>query len=81
MNFLPFDNLINLVFSISIWSVVKLMVLFALLIYAIFALVIVKQVNLMTETLCDQLEIPLKIVAAFHLAGAIFILFLAFVIL
>lgn len=37
--------------GVSIWSVVKVAVLFAILIYIVFALVVVKQVNLMTETL------------------------------
>ncbi|OGM09766.1 hypothetical protein A2W13_01130 [Candidatus Woesebacteria bacterium RBG_16_36_11] len=37
--------------GISIWSIVKIFVMFANLIYIVFALVMVRQVKLMTDTL------------------------------
>lgn len=80
-NLTPFDNLIASLISVPIWSVVKLLVLFSLLLYIVFSLVIVKQVNLMTETLTDQLELPIKLMAAVHLALAILVLVMAFFVL
>ena len=37
--------------GISIWSIIKIFVMFANLIYIVFALVMVRQVKLMTDTL------------------------------
>ena len=65
----------------SVWVVVKLLFLFALLIYIIFCLVIVRQVNLMTETLDVGFESPLKLAAVAHLILAIGVFILALIIL
>lgn len=81
MNPAPVDNLFRFLFGVDPWGILKVPVLFALLLYVVFAVVVVKQVHMMTETLCDQLELPLKIVAAIHLAGAIFVFVLALIIL
>lgn len=81
MNPVGLNDLINLLLSISVWSVLKIFVCFAFFIYVMFAVVVVKQVNLMTETLGGQLELPLKMIAAIHLAGAISLLVLVIFIL
>lgn len=81
MNPTSFNNLFEFFFSISVWDIAKVLVCFALLLYVFFAVVVVRQVNLMLETLGGQLELLLRIIAAVHLAGAIFVLVLALVVL
>jgi len=76
-----FDTLFNLIFTINIWSVVKIMVSFALFLYVIFAGIMVRQVSLMTESLQLGLEWPLKTVAFLHFLGAAFIFLMALVVL
>lgn len=80
METLPIENLIGFIFSISIWNVAKILVCFAILLYLLFAFVVLKQVNLMTETL-TQLEAPLKTLAILHLIVVIVILLIALVVL
>ncbi len=81
MNLALDENFFRIFFDISLWSVLKIFVCFAFLLYIIFAAVVVKQVFLMIQTVGGQLEIPLKVIAAAHLAGAIFIFVLAVIIL
>ncbi|MBI3443122.1 hypothetical protein HY008_00420 [Candidatus Woesebacteria bacterium] len=57
--------------GISIWLIIKIMVLILLVVYIVFAFIIVKQVNLMLDTLDVGLEIPLKGIAIFHLLFAV----------
>lgn len=78
---LPIDQLFHFLFSISIWSVAKILVCFALLLYIVFSIVVVRQVSLMTETLNGQLELPLKTIATIHLLGAILVFVLALLVL
>lgn len=69
------------VLGVSIWFIVKIFVLFALLVYIIFSVVVVRQVNLMTETLKVGLETPLRIIALTHLILAILVFLFALIIL
>ncbi|MCH7730551.1 hypothetical protein IID21_03435 [Patescibacteria group bacterium] len=69
------------ILGFSVWIVAKLLFLFALLIYIIFSLVVVRQVNLMTETLEVGFESPLKTAAGAHLLLAIGVFILALIIL
>lgn len=78
---LSFESLSTFFTSISIWDVAKIFVSFALLLYAAFAAVVVRQAGLMTETLHDQLAVIVKTIAFIHLAVAILVFFLALVIL
>ena len=64
-----------------IWLMVKIAVLIGLIIYIIFAFVIVKQVNLMTDTLELGQERIIRTLSYAHFIFAIFVFFLAFVIL
>lgn len=73
-------DIAGLISSIQIWGVVKILFSFALLIYVVFAFLVVKQVNLMIETL-QQVELPLKAVALIHLMIALFVFVLAILIL
>ena len=81
METLPINDLFQFLFSVSIWDVAKILVGFALLLYVVFAIVVVRQVNMMLVTLGGQLELLLRVIAAVHLAGAIFILVLALIVL
>lgn len=76
-----FDNLFSLIFSINPWSIVKILVSFALFLYVIFAGIMVRQVSLMTESLKLGLEWPLKTVALLHFLGAALIFLLALIVL
>lgn len=78
---LPIDQLFHFLFSISIWTVAKILVCFALLLYIVFAIVVVRQVSLMIETLNGQLELPLKTITTIHLLGAILVFVLALLVL
>lgn len=55
----------------SLWILVKIMFVFALLIYLVFAGVVVRQVYLMTTTLQVGFETPIRSIAWAHLFLAI----------
>ena len=74
------DTFTDLILSIQIWSIAKLMVVVFLGVYIGFAFVVVKQVGLMTETL-HALEGVLKAVATLHLVLAILVFLMAILIL
>lgn len=56
-------------------------IIFFLFIYVVFAVVVVRQVKLMTETLKVGFETPIKTLALIHAVTAIFILVVSFFIL
>lgn len=68
-------------FDLSVWLIVKVIMLFALLIYLVFASVVVRQVYLMTDTVHTGFEFPLKTLAWAHLFIAIGIFIFALLIL
>ena len=63
------------------WLLFKALTLLGLVIYIIFAVVVVRQEQLMTKVLEAASEKMLRILALLHLAASIFIFFLALVIL
>ena len=65
----------------SIWLLLKVPVLAGFLLYMVFALVVVKQVNKMTETLAVGLESEIKFIAYFHFFLALGTFVVALVIL
>ncbi|OGM26882.1 hypothetical protein A3D00_05435 [Candidatus Woesebacteria bacterium RIFCSPHIGHO2_02_FULL_38_9] len=67
--------------GISVWLVVKIAVLILLLLYIVFAFVIVKQVGLMIDTLSVGFEKPVRAISLFHLLFAISTFILAIIIL
>jgi hypothetical protein len=69
------------IIGISVWIVVKAFALFALAIYIVFAFVIVKQVNLMTDTLEIGFEGPVRLLAWAHLLFSVGLFLLSFAIL
>lgn len=69
------------IWGVSIWLVVKILVLILLAMYLVFALVIVRQVQLMTDTLQLGFEFPVKVLSFVHLIFAIFVFLSALIIL
>ncbi|KKR84170.1 MAG: hypothetical protein UU32_C0049G0008 [Candidatus Woesebacteria bacterium GW2011_GWB1_41_10] len=67
--------------GISVLGIAKIFVLFALGLYIIFALVVIKQVSLMTKTVEVGLEGFIKLIAWGHLIFAVVIFFIALTIL
>lgn len=75
------DNFIKAILNISIWAVAKILILFALVIYLIFAVVVIRQVNAMTKVISGQLNMPLKILSWLHLLLTILVILVCIVIL
>ena len=67
--------------AFSIWSVVKVLVIILLAIYIVFSYVIVRQVQLMTDTLVIGFEKQLKFLAFLHFLFAIGVLIFSILIL
>jgi hypothetical protein len=68
-------------FNITIWSVVKIFVIIALAIYAIFAAVVLKQIKMMTDTIEVGFETPVKFIGLVHFLFAVGVLVFALIIL
>lgn len=66
-----FPDLISPDVTSGFWMIAKLIALFALFMYILFALVILRQVTLMTDTLEVGFEEPVRIFALFHLIFAL----------
>jgi hypothetical protein len=81
MNNLDLNQIIQFLTGIQFWSVVKALVCFALLLYALVALVVFKQVQMMADVLDGQMNPAIKAIALFHLLGAILVFLIALVIL
>jgi len=75
----PFEQVLNFIFKIQVWDIAKLIVSLIFLLYIVFALIVVRQVNLMAKTLVVPIDLPIKTVAWFHLGLAIFAFLLALV--
>lgn len=72
----PIDRLLEILLGIQVWDVAKLLVVFSLLLYIGFAVVVIRQVNLMSQALNGTVGLPIKTVAWVHflLAIAVFLL-------
>lgn len=75
------ESLLTFASTFSIWTVVKIFTIILLGMYLIFALVVVRQVKMMTSTLQLGFEGPTKFLSYAHLAFAIFVFFSALTIL
>ena len=73
------EDIFNQLLSLNIWSVAKILVLFALLLYIAFAIMVVREVNLMNRTLKGVFNLPIKIIAWLHFAFAILIFIIALI--
>lgn len=63
----------------SIWLIFKILALILLGMYLIFALVMVKQVQLMTDTLQLGFELPVKVLSYIHFIFAVFVFLAALI--
>jgi len=67
--------------GISIWVIVKIAGLILMAMYLVFALVMVRQVRLMTDTLQLGFETPVILFSYIHLVFAVIVFFAALFIL
>lgn len=67
--------------SITIWSVLKILIVILLAIYIVFSYVIIRQVQLMTDTLVIGFETQLKFLALVHFLFAVGVLIFSIIIL
>ena len=67
--------------NLSVWPILKIMFMIGLLVYIVFAVVMVRQVSLMTKTLELGHENFIKYMSIGHLVFAIGIFLLALIIL
>ncbi len=56
-----------LINNLSVWGVFKLLILFALALYLVFAVVVIRQVKLMTNTFKTGYETWLRSISWLHL--------------
>lgn len=69
------------IIGISIWPIVKILILILMTIYLVFAFVVVRQVQLMTDTLEVGFESQLRLLSFIHLLFAIAVLIFSILIL
>jgi uncharacterized protein DUF5657 len=67
--------------GIDPWGALKIVYLFAIVLYIIFALIVVRQITLMTGTLDGQISGSVKLLGKIHLLFSIFIFILALIVL
>ena len=67
--------------NFNLWAYVKIAYLFGLSLYVIFAVIVLRQISLMTSTLNGTLNLPLKTLGYLHLIVALIVLALGFFIL
>lgn len=73
--------MINPIFGISAWLVVKVASLILLGMYLVFSLVVVRQIKLMITTLSLGFESPVIMLGYIHLAFAVLVFLAALIIL
>lgn len=66
--------ILNFLLAINVWSIAKALILFGVFLYFIFALVIIRQVNLMLDTLEVELEGLIRLIAWLHLILVVVVL-------
>lgn len=79
----PFEKLIEFLVSMTAepWALAKPLFLIGFLLYIAFAVIVVRQVKLMKQTLNGILELPLRLVAWIHLGIAVLVLIIALIVL
>jgi len=77
------DNLISIITKLIAdpWIILKILFLAALFIYVAFAVIVVRQVKLMSQTLNGVLDLPLRLISWIHLLVAITVFLLALTVL
>jgi hypothetical protein len=77
----PIEEFLAILININFWNIAKILVLLALSLYFLFALMIVREVNLMNRTLIGVFNLPVRIIAWLHLIFSLVVFSLALVIL
>lgn len=81
----PFDGFLQFLAktipSLTIWSFIKILFSVFLFLYIAFALIVTRQVGLMSKTLSGEFTSPVKVVAWLHLLVAVGVFLLALTIL
>ena len=79
----PFEQFIqNLTFgSFNLWVLIKILFIIGFGLYLAFAVIVIRQVKIMSEVIEGLSVWPLKILAWIHLGIAIFIFLLSIIIL
>ncbi len=72
------ENIWNKIFPFSIWTVLKGGLLFALGLYILFALVVLRQIYMMTEVITSKTNWLLKLFAWLHLLLSLVVFLFAF---
>lgn len=67
--------------GITVWSILKVFILIFMVLYMIFALVVVRQVQLMTDTLEVGFEKQLRFMSFVHLLFAVAVFLFSIIIL
>ncbi len=75
------ESVLGTAISNDIWFVVKIMVIIGMVLYSVFAFVIVRQVTHMIATLKVGFETPIRIFSFLHFFAALGLLILSFFIL
>lgn len=68
------EDIFQFLLSIDVFDIIKLMVVLGLGFYLVFAVIVVRQVELMRRTLNGAIDVPLKLLALAHL-GVAFLIF------
>ncbi len=68
-------------FGETVWELIKLVVLFCLLLYLGFAVVVIREVQLMTRTVAGKLDSAISIISWIHFVLAIGIFLAALIML
>ena len=62
---------------INIWAIIKIFAIVGLSVYLIFALVVVRQIEIMSQTVKLNFELPIKTLGIIHLLFALGLLVFA----
>ena len=76
-----FEQMLVLLQGATVWTVVKWLMVVGLILYNVFAVVVMRQVSLMSRTVNGILELPLKLLSWVHLGLSLVALVVAIVIL
>ncbi len=75
------EQLINFITGVSIWSVAKIFVLLGLIVYLVFGWVVVRQVDMMTETVSGEMDFWVKAISRIHFLFSVGVIILSLTIL
>ena len=77
----PLEQLFLNLLNIDVWLFVKLAYIIALLLYLVFAFMVIREVDHMNRTLKGVFNLPIKLIALLHFVFATLVLFLAIIVL